>query len=218
MAMVRESITLTSILLCFSFLLLGCATSTPSAFNITIDSIGSASPAKQSYFLLPGDKNVNGEDLQFKEYVSYVNYALTNQGFVPAESFEKANIGIFLNYGISGPQESRISTSLARKVAPTLPLPDYVKRTTYSRYMILEAVDLVEYRTTGKTAQLWKTTVTSTGSSGDLRRVFPVLVVASSQYIATNTGQRINVVLDETDEQILEIRRIVKEKTNNLVY
>ena len=169
--------------------------------------------------MLPGDKNVSGEDLQFKEYVSYVNYALTKQGFVPAESFEEANMGIFLNYGISGPQESQhtyLSPVLGKVEGGGLGITGFSPRsgthTTYSRYMILEAVDLVEYRTTGKTAQLWKTTVTSTGSSGDLRRVFPALIAASSQYIATSTGQRINVALDETDDQIAEIKRIVKEK------
>ena len=52
--------------------------------------------------------------------------------------------------------------------------------------MILDAIDLNEYRETEKEVQLWKTTVTSTGTSGDLRQVFPILVAASQEHIHNN--------------------------------
>lgn len=79
-------------------------------------------------------------------------------------------------------------------------------RTTYFRYMSLDAVDLDEYRKTEKQIQLWKTTVTSTGSSGDLRKVFPILVAASKPYIGNNTEKKIEVVLTESDDRVVEIK------------
>jgi hypothetical protein len=72
----------------------------------------------------------------------------------------------------------------------------------------MDAVDLDEYRQTEIEVQLWKTTVTSTGSSGDLRRVFPILVAASQQYIGKNTGQKVEVDLYESDESVIEIKGI----------
>jgi hypothetical protein len=79
-------------------------------------------------------------------------------------------------------------------------------RTTYFRFVVLDAIDLSEYRKSKKEVQLWKTTVTSTGSSGDLRRVFPVMVTASKPHIATNSGQQIKVKIRENDPNILEIK------------
>lgn len=79
-------------------------------------------------------------------------------------------------------------------------------RTTYFRYMWLDAIDLDEYRKTEKEIQLWKTTVTSTGSSGDLRQVFPALVAASKPHIGSNTGKKIKVVLSESDRRVTEIK------------
>jgi hypothetical protein len=72
--------------------------------------------------------------------------------------------------------------------------------------VVLDAIDLSEYRKSKKEVQLWKTTVTSTGSSGDLRRVFPVMVTASKPHIATNSGQQIKVKIRENDPNILEIK------------
>ncbi len=235
----RIKIALSSLSLAILFLS-GCGL-LPPTFSVRVDSIGSSSADKKTYQLLPGNKDVKADDLQFKEYAAYVHRALFKQGFVPAESFEKASVGIFLSYGIGEPTEHQYSYSTntygqtgvsssrtTGRVSPggsvsttTTYTPKYGKigetshigtYTTYSRYMILDAVDLDEYRKSEKEVQLWKTTVTSTGSSSDLRLVFPILVAASSQYIATNTGKKIKVDLYENDAQVKEIKSIANEK------
>lgn len=81
---------------------------------------------------------------------------------------------------------------------------------TYFRYMILDAIDLEEYGETEEKRQLWKTTVTSTGTSGDLRQVFPVLVAASKEYFGTNTGKKVRVILYENDERVIEVKGLEK--------
>jgi hypothetical protein len=78
--------------------------------------------------------------------------------------------------------------------------------TTYFRYLILDAVDLRAYRESQAIVPVWKTTVTSTGSSGDLRRVLPVLVGAAVEHVATNTGQQVNIELGESDPRVLQVR------------
>ncbi len=224
----------------------GCATIQP-VFMVSVDSISSAIADKKSYALLPGNKDTNPEDLQFKEYAAYVDRALIKQGFVPAESLEKANIAIFLAYGIGDPQEHQYSYSIptwgktgvsssyttatirqyggyGSYSGTTMHTPTYGitgsethigSYTTYFRFIILDAVDMDEHKKSNKEVQIWKTTVTSTGRSGDLRHVFPILVAASRQYIGKNTGQKIKVNLYEEDERVLEIKGIVRteEKT-----
>lgn len=83
---------------------------------------------------------------------------------------------------------------------------------TYFRFLILDAVDLDEYKQSQKMNQLWQTTVTSTGSSGDLRLVFPILVAASKPYLGSNTGKRIEIRLTEEDERVFEIKSINERK------
>ena len=94
----RASIALTSFLLS-ALLVSGCATLQPQ-FSVRVDSISGATADRDLYILLPGNKDTKAEDLQFKEYAAYANRALIKQGFVPAESLEKANIAIFLPYGV----------------------------------------------------------------------------------------------------------------------
>ena len=60
--------------------------------------------------------------------------------------------------------------------------------------------------------QLWTTTVTSTGSSGDLRRVFPALAAAAKPYIGTNTGQIVEVELPENGKAMMEIKGLTDQR------
>lgn len=219
----------------------GCATMQPQ-FSVRVDSISGGTADKNSYILLPGNKDTKAEDLQFKEYAAYVNRALIKQGFVPAESFENANVAIFLIYGIGDPQEHQYSYSIptwgqtgvsssyttgtissyggygsysgTTTYTPTYGITGNTthigSHITYFRFMVLDAVDLDEYKKSEKEVQLWKTTVTSSGSSGDLRQVFPILVAASQQYVGKNTGQKVEVNLYEEDERVIEIKGITK--------
>jgi len=85
----------------------------------------------------------------------------------------------------------------------------YTGRTvSYFRYLVIEGVDLELYRKNRKTKQLWKTTVTSSGSSGDLRRVFPILATASIPYLGTNTGKQIRIQMYESNKLLKEIKGV----------
>lgn len=213
------------------FALSGCV-GTDTVYSVYIDSIGSAKETKKSYVLLPANKDVKPNDLQFKEYANYINRALKQNGFILAKDLTKASIAIFLGYGIGKPQKNQHTYSIPTygqtgisssntygsltTHTPSYGITGSTTHTetyiTYFRYMFLDASDLAEYRKSKKEIQLWKTKVTSTGSSGDLRLVFPVLVAASKDYIGTNTGKKILVEMSTEDPKISEIKGIEKEK------
>ena len=67
--------------------------------------------------------------------------------------------------------------------------------TTFTRHAFLTAYDLEEYRRTEKEKIIWDTRIASTGSSGDLRLVFPIMIAAAIDHIGTNTGKMIFVSL-----------------------
>lgn len=112
--------------------------------------------------------------------------------------------GTLSTYGNSGTYSGTTTYN------PTYGIKGYTSHvgsyTEYFRFLVLDALDLAEYKQTKKEVQLWKTTITSTGSSGDLRRVFPYLVSASKPNIAANTGQQIEVILEENDPSVMEIK------------
>lgn len=81
----------------------------------------------------------------------------------------------------------------------------------YFRYMVLEAIDLDKYRRTNAITPVWKTTVTSAGSSGDLRRVLPIMVAGAEPYISTNTGKQVSLTLYEGEDSVLHIKGLQSE-------
>lgn len=78
--------------------------------------------------------------------------------------------------------------------------------TTYFRYALIAAYDLQAFKKSQKEVQVWKTTITSIGSSGDLRRIFPILIAGAAPYIGSNTGQQVQIQLYETDEIVRDIK------------
>jgi hypothetical protein len=79
-------------------------------------------------------------------------------------------------------------------------------KTKYFRFLVLSAVDVASYKGEKKLVPVWETTVTSRGRSGDLRRVFPVLVAAAEPHIGTNTGKQITVNLSERNKRVKVVK------------
>lgn len=79
--------------------------------------------------------------------------------------------------------------------------------TTYFRYFVIDAIDLNDFRKSGVLNTAWRTTITSEGSSNDLRLVIPAMLAASLKYIGTNTGKRIDLEIGDNDARIDELRR-----------
>jgi hypothetical protein len=218
----------------------GCATTvqTPD-FNVGVNAFARPDGGKTgTYILLPAEDGVGIDDLQFLEFSTYVERALSTHGFQKAEGFDSADLAIFVAYGIGDPAEHTYSYNLpvwgqtgvassrttgnvnvsgnaATYSETTTNTPQYGVKgytsqvgtyTTFTRHAFFTAYDLSQFRLNGTEKVVWETRIASTGSSGDLRRVFPVLVAAGAPYIATSTGQIIDVTLKETDQSVLEVK------------
>ena len=223
------------IALCLGFA--GGCVSPAMRFHVAIDSINNNEPtAGKSCVITSGMKDVSTDDLQFKEFATYVKQALALKGYTISEDTNTADINVFLGYGISEPSEHQYSYAMpifgqtgvssastygsisgGNIMATTTYTPSYgvtgaVPMTgsyiTYTRQISLLAYDLKYYRETKKEKQLWKTEIVSTGSSGDLRFVFPLLLGAGYQYIGDNTGAKVNVDLGLDDERVSNIANV----------
>ncbi len=219
----------------FAVSITACAT----PFYVSVDSIAATSPKQfRTYLMLPGNEDGNFDDLQYKEYSAYLAKALAEKGYVPADSFETADLAVVLSYGISDPQtqqytyslpvygQTGVSSSTTTGTAysygnsttisanttytPSYGVTGYSTHvgsvTTFFRFARIEAYDLAEYRESDRQLQIWSTKIVSTGTSGDLRRIFPMLIAAGYPYLGTNTGKRIDLTMHEGDKSAKWIR------------
>lgn len=95
-------------------LLSGCATfSGKSRFEIGVDSLAlSNASLKKTYLLLPGNKGVTPADLQFQEYAAYLKRVLGEKGYTYTTSEDKADLVIYLAYGLGDPETYQYAYSL----------------------------------------------------------------------------------------------------------
>ena len=180
----------------------------PFSFEVQVDAINTPNSSKKiKYKLFSGIKNINENNLQYQEYALYVHRALKSKGYVKTLSSQKADITVYLRYGINDGKTLRSfsSSSSVTAYGVTNSHANTVSSTDYFRHMSLEAIEL---KNTKEKIQLWKITATSTGSSNDLRRIFPILIGASKDYIGYNTKGKINTQITEDDDKVLEIKGI----------
>lgn len=58
------------------------------------------------YYLLPADQNINIDSLTWKEYTQYVNRILIKRGFTEVDDPSKAEMVVFISYGIGEPEKN----------------------------------------------------------------------------------------------------------------
>lgn len=205
-------------------------------FNVSVSSLARKdSPVYSKYILAPSNQNISANDLQFQEYAGYIDRLLQSIGYEKTTDFNNAELAIFLDYGISEPKEHTYSYSVPQygetgiassyttgnidsygnfsgstTYTPSYGITGYSNHvgtvTYYTRHLRLNARDLKLYRETQEDCEVWDTCVVSTGQSGDLRVVFPVMVASLYDYAGTNTKQAINVQLYENDKKVKFIK------------
>lgn len=208
----------------------------PTHFLVFVDSIsGDGAPSSMTYVIGSGDKQISSGDLQFREYASQIERAIADKGYVKAQNPDDAAVLVALTYGISDPKDTSVSYSLpvfgqtgvassttygrvgaggtftgTTYNTPSFGVTGYVpvtdNHTTYNRHFVATAFDLAASKKLGRDVQLWRTTVTSTGSSNDLRRVFPYMVYAAHPYFGGNTGRKIEVTVQEDQPEVVAYR------------
>lgn len=184
-------------------------------YHVHVNSLNDGeSHKKQKYTLMPGLKGVSKNNLQFKEYASYVHRAMKKSGYEKAKTNEEADIGILFAYGIGAP-EKEISYE-TKTYASTR--PSYYNysthsksktkantKITYTRNIILDAYDYAYFNRTGKEKQVWITRAVSTGARADLREVLPVMVTAIAPHIGSNTGRQLKLIVGAPSKELYEI-------------
>lgn len=196
-------------------------------FIVHVDSlVAPMTPDAGSYILVPVDEGANEKDLQYREYAAYVHFALETHGYRMSGPDEVPDMVIGLGFGISDPATERYSysapiwgqtgvasastygntTYFTPSYGVTGHIPQSATLTTFARHLWLAA-----YSVGDEPEELWRTFVHSTGSSGDLRRVFPILVAAGGPYLGKNSVQSIRLELSEDDDEVVAMKAAVQQ-------
>lgn len=209
-----------------AFFLTSCAT--PTSYSVKVNSIAQANTYLDKYnicYLDVRGSQIDKHSLLHKEYQSYIELVLKDNGIRVVESNKKANCVINIDYGISDPKETSYIDSVpiygqtgysssntygnvnsygsynaTTTYSPAYGVTGYrpVSRNmvTYTRHLSLDA-----RKKDGK-EQLWMVNALSSGSSGDLREVFPYLVAGIEQRVKLSTTQYEEFSFFEDDPKV----------------
>ena len=93
-------------LLAIAFSASGCVR----AYHIQVDAISDrTATVGRVYQIMPGNKNINSNDLQFKEFAGLLVNVMAMQGYTYASASQPAEIEVYLSYGIGEPEKHTYS-------------------------------------------------------------------------------------------------------------
>jgi hypothetical protein len=78
--------------------------------------------------------------------------------------------------------------------------------TTYLRFLNLISFDLDYYIKNKSEMRLWQTTIQSSGSSGDLRKIFPYMLIGAQDFVGHSSGEKKEITLFENDQRVIDIK------------
>jgi hypothetical protein len=174
-----------------------------------------------TFIVLPMMKDVNVNDLQFKEFSRHLKKVLMSKGFTPVDNVDLAKIAVLFGYTISEPQKNYNVTTIPGSSETTGTISPFgssatINTTTtynppksivftstyYNRAAIIDSVDLEHYKQQNEYLSLWRVEIKSVGRSGDLRDIFPVMLFAAEPYIGKNSGKEVYINISGSDKKL----------------
>lgn len=152
--------------------------------------------------------------------VIFVAYGISD----PQENEYSYKVPVWGDTGVSPSRTVETTTTFGRSVAYTATTTyrrygitghqtKVAGFTTYSKFIVLDAFGLSKFQQNQEQDHLWRIIITSTGTSTDLRRIFPYMVAASEPYIVTNTNQQVTVTLDASTPAVPDLKGRGQEGT-----
>jgi hypothetical protein len=220
-----------------TILMSACATRV--AVNVNAISDMERTQYGKKYFLTNVNNEVPSDDLYFKEFRRYFDYALQQKGYTKADSRDQADLEIQLHYGISdgrtgvqtyswpiyetfGGESMTITEKVtdsggqSRTVRRTIYVPATVRQVgnsyeTRSYTIYNRYVNLAALPIDGDKKPVWNINVHSVGESSDLRAIMPYLAAAALPYLGENSGQEQQLELGPEDPVIKEMRSLTQK-------
>lgn len=202
-------------------------------YHINVDSYADSKLSdKKVYWIGSGNPNISNNDLQFRELSNFLDKSLALNGFIKANDGNSAEIVILLSYDISGKTSyvghntygqtgggtsnftaNSYGTGGHVSTSGTIYTPaqygvtgsSVVPVRTYDRFILIDVIDAETYKKSQQIVQSWKTIITSTGSSGDIRKVFPIMIAGAQKYFAKNSEGVTRITLTQYSPEVVAI-------------
>ena len=186
-------------------------------YESEISSFGDYDMSGKTFYILSGNANISNKDLEFIQYRDIIAQCMIRKHAIPTNDQDMADVCILMDYGItdksyianysaptwgiSGIILSSTSTSIGLGYLTTTTTQtnghsfgltglgvQSKKVPEFRRVLNLYAYDNQDR--TDEPVMLWKTHISSDGSTNDLQAVFPYLAEAAITYIGNTSNEK----------------------------
>lgn len=210
----------------FTLLFIGVLSGCANTEDVEVSAItANDSSAQLNKFVIVNDKYQSAEnDLQFNEYSRQLVQVLNQQGYVQSVNSKDAEILISLSYRVDAPRTRTeiVNMPVYPRVGPfygsrfghypypMLGYPVYepmvYQSISYKKLIRLQAIDAATYAKDKTVKPLWDVLVISNNDNGDLRYMFPYMLVAAQSYIGKNSTHSVMISVPADSPEVMQLR------------
>ena len=185
-------------------------------YESEIQSFGNYNMEGKTFYVISANPDVSNKDLEFLDYKDYITQCLILKNAIPCENSDSADVCILFDYGVADKsyvanvaipiwgrtgstvitttsryivgggvfQSSSVTSSINTGVTGILNRNEKIQE--YRRVINLYAYDNKDR--TSDPVMLWKTNISSSGSSRDLQEVLPYIAHTAIPYMGQQTN------------------------------
>lgn len=162
-------------------------------YESEISSFGNYDMSGKTFYILSGNANISNKDLEFIQYRDIIAQCMIRKHAIPTDNQDMADVCILMDYGITDKSNpDTYSTVFGNSIYSE-------KVSEFRRVLNLYAYDNQDR--TNEPIMLWKTHISSDGSTNDLQEVLPFLMEATVNYIGKSSNVQ-EVVVQENDIEV----------------
>ncbi len=162
-------------------------------------------------------KDTDPNGLEFQHNVEKLNQSLREKGYKEVENLNSAEEIIYFDYGIEKEFERveryrqpdvgfaiSVGNSYHHRYSPFWSEFGYTHYTTYQKRRIYynRYITILSKKPQGK--ELWRVDASTIGESKNLKKIVPMLIEASVDYIGKNSEEPIKIIMKEKLEKKID--------------
>lgn len=163
-------------------------------YESEISSFGDYDMSGKTFYILSGNANISNKDLEFIQYRDIIAQCMIRKHAIPTNNQDIADVYILMDYDITDKPNADTYSTVYSSSIYSQKVPEF-RRT----------VNLYAYDNQDRTNEpimLWKTHISSDGSTNDLQAVFPYLAEAAITYIGTTSNEKTFRSLQENNIEV----------------
>jgi hypothetical protein len=157
-------------------------------FSVNIETQSLGKNEARQIFVMPGSKKLSVNGIQWRKNYPLLEKIFKANGYTIVNSIDKSQQLVKVSFGMKDLDEAK-----------------------FKRYLNLVAYDSSEFKKSKKEVEMWKSNVSSIGSTRDFEKVYPILLGITSELVSDAGKLNKSLIVSDSNLNVQAIKHFLAQ-------